>query len=184
MFSSFFSIIILCGAIVQDVYSWGVIGHSVVAHLAQSQLTDEASHWVKSLVPWYLSGNLTAVAIWADDILYPDTNSFGYPNWQWSRPLHYINTPAWACNYDSSRDCINGVCIEGALRNYSKRAIDANLDDVQHQEALMFLVHYVADIHQPLHVGFQEDNGGNRVRGKCSFLNPKNKNSRSCKFCN
>ncbi|CAF1066030.1 unnamed protein product [Rotaria sordida] len=128
--------------------------------------------------------NLTAVAIWADDILYPDTNSFGYPNWQWSRPLHYINTPAWACNYDSSRDCINGVCIEGALKNYSKRAIDANLDDVQHQEALMFLVHYVADIHQPLHVGFQEDNGGNRVRGKCSFLNPKNKNSRSCKFCN
>ncbi|CAF1040335.1 unnamed protein product [Rotaria sp. Silwood1] len=170
---SLFSIIILCGALVQDVYSWGLIGHGLVARLAQSQLTDEASHWVKSLVPWYLSGNLTAVAVWADGILYPDTNPFGHPNWQWSRPLHYINTPSGICNYDPSRDCVNDICIEGALRNYSKRVIDAKLDDVQHQEALMFLVHYVGDVHQPLHVGFAADLGGNSVRGKSLFSNSK-----------
>ncbi|CAF3200024.1 unnamed protein product [Rotaria socialis] len=163
--SSLLMIICFYGATVQNVDGWGAVGHSLVASLAQSQLTAEASQWVKSLVPWYLSGNLTAVATWADSILYPDTNPFDHPNWQWSRQLHYLNTPSWVCSYDPSRDCINDICIEGALRNYSKRVIDANFDDIQHKEALMFLVHYAGDVHQPLHVGFQTDLGGNSIKG-------------------
>ncbi|CAF3161810.1 unnamed protein product [Rotaria sp. Silwood2] len=173
MYSSLLVIIILCGSIVQDVNSWGIVGHRLVSRLAQSQLNDEAFQWVKSLLPWYFFGNLTSVAVWADDILYPNTNPYGYPNWQWSRPLHYINTPSWNCNYDRLRDCVNDVCVAGALNNYSKRAIAADFDDIQHQEAIMFLVHYVGDVHQPLHVGFQEDRGGNSVRGKSLFLNSK-----------
>ncbi|CAF1902226.1 unnamed protein product [Rotaria magnacalcarata] len=163
--SSLLMIICFYGTAVQNVYGWGAVGHNLVASLAQSQLTAEAFQWVKSLVPWYLSGNLTAVATWADNILYPDTNLFDHPNWQWSRQLHYLNTPSWVCSYDPSRDCINDTCIEGALRNYSKRVIDPNLDDIQHKEALMFLVHYVGDVHQPLHVSFQTDLGGNSIKG-------------------
>ena len=30
-------------------------------------------------------------------------------------------------------------------------------------ESLMFLAHFVGDIHQPLHVGFEEDEGGNTI---------------------
>ncbi|CAM4754895.1 unnamed protein product [Rotaria magnacalcarata] len=169
MFSPTFATIIVFVTIITNVYGWGAIGHRLVARLAQSQLTSEAFDWVKFLVPWYLSGNLTAVAIWADDILYPDTNQFAFPNWQWSRTLHYINTKSWTCNYVPSTDCIDDFCVEGALKNYSRRVIDTNLGDVQHQEALMFLVHFVGDIHQPLHVGFDTDRGGNSVRG--NFMN-------------
>ncbi|CAF2084980.1 unnamed protein product [Rotaria magnacalcarata] len=63
-------------------------------------------------------------------------------------------------------------CVEGALKNYSQRLIDNKCDYVQQQQALFFLVHFVGDVHQPLHCGFKGDFGGNMVKG--FFLNEKN----------
>jgi hypothetical protein len=160
-------LIILCGILV-DVHSWGPVGHRIVARLAQSQLNDRAADWVRSLIPWHWKGNMSAMASWADDILYSDSNPTGYGNWQWSRPLHYINTPDWACNYHVERDCIKDFCIDGAIRNYTKR-LESKLDQIQHQEALYFLIHYVGDIHQPLHTSFTNDRGGNSIHIR--FLN-------------
>jgi hypothetical protein len=164
-------LVVLCG-VAASVHGWGPVGHSLVARLAQSQLSPSATDWVRNLIPWHLSGNLSAIASWADIILYPDTNPIGFNNWQWSRELHYINTPDWNCEYVPSRDCLESRCIEGALNNYSRRLIAGDLDDVQRQEALFFLVHFVGDIHQPLHVGFKGDSGGNDVKGKSIFFLP------------
>lgn len=147
---------------------WGPVGHRIVARLAQTQLTPEAFEYVRQLVPWHWHGNLSAMAVWGDDILYPDTNPTGYDNWQWSRPLHYINTEAWACKYSVEHDCSNDMCVDGAIRNYTKR-LKSVLDQVQHEEALYFLIHFIGDVHQPLHVGFSDDYGGNKVKGH--FMN-------------
>jgi hypothetical protein len=152
-------LIVLFGTLAY-VHSWGAVGHRLIARLAQSQLTETTSDWVRYLIPWHWNGDMSAMAAWGDDILYPNTNPTGYDNWQWSRPLHYINTPDWNCNYQVERDCIDDLCIDGAIRNYTKR-LQTDLDDVQHKEALYFLIHYVGDIHQPLHVGFKNDYGGN-----------------------
>jgi hypothetical protein len=154
---------ILCEIFVY-VNAWGPVGHSIIARLAQSQLIGAAKDRIRYLVPWHWNGNLSAMASWGDDILYPDTNPTGYDNWQWTRPLHYINTPDWSCNYQYERDCIDDICIDGAIRNYTKR-LETNLDDIQHREALYFLIHFVGDIHQPLHTGFKSDYGGNIIRG-------------------
>ncbi len=161
--SSTLLLIVLCTTFVH-VYGWGADGHHIIAHLAQSQLTGTAPDWIRYLVPWHWNGNLSAMASWADSILYENSNPTGFANWQWSRPLHYINTPDWNCTYLVKRDCIDDVCVDGAVRNYTKR-LEIELDDIQHQEALYFLIHYVADIHQPLHTGFKGDVGGNFVRG-------------------
>jgi len=160
-------LIILCG-ILGDVHTWGIVGHRIIARLAQSQLTNTTTDWVRSLIPWHWKGNMSSMASWADDIIHSNTNPTGYDNWKWSNPLHYINTPDWACNYHSERDCINDRCIDGAIRNYTKR-LETKLDLIQHQEALYFLIHFVGDIHQPLHAGFTSDRGGNSIRVR--FLN-------------
>lgn len=165
MTTSSFFLFLLIAAKLHHVHSWGIEGHALVVHLAESQLNDEALEWVKSLLPWFVSGNLTAVASWADDIIHINSNHFDYINWEWSKTLHYIDMPDWNCNYDPQRDCPNDVCVDGALRNYSKRIIDPNLDHIQHREALMFLVHFAGDVHQPLHVSFAGDLGGNAVKG-------------------
>jgi hypothetical protein len=146
------------------VYGWGPVGHSIIVRLGQSQLNDSAPEWIKSLTPWHWYGNLSAMASWADNILYPNTNPTGYNNWQWSRELHYINIPDWSCDYEPERDCINDTCVAGAIKNYTNR-LETEFDDIQQQEALYFLIHFVGDIHQPLHTGFTSDRGGNNVRG-------------------
>ncbi|CAF0778788.1 unnamed protein product [Rotaria sordida] len=146
-------------------FGWGPIGHSLVARLAQSQLESSTNRWIYNYIPTNLSGNLSAISSWPDIILYPDTNPFDYHKWQWSRQLHFVNIPDWNCKYISTRDCLNNRCIEGALKNYSQRLIDNNCDYVQQQQALFFLVHFLGDVHQPLHCGFKGDFGGNNVKG-------------------
>ena len=147
------------------VYSWGPIGHSIVARLAQNQLTNSTDQWIRSLIPWHVNGNLSALASWADSILYPDSNPTGFANWQWSRVLHYLNVPDWTCAYDEQRDCANERCITGAIKNYTRR-LQGEFDPNQLSEALYFLIHFVGDLHQPLHTGFSGDRGGNSVRGE------------------
>ncbi|CAF2631595.1 unnamed protein product [Rotaria sp. Silwood2] len=147
-----------------NVCGWGPVGHHIIVRLSQSQLIDSTSEWIRSLTPWHWNGNLSAMASWADDVLYPDTNPTGYGNWQWSRELHYVNIPDWICEYKPERDCINDKCIVGAIKNYTKR-LETELDDIQQKEALYFLIHFIGDIHQPLHSSFSSDRGGNSVRG-------------------
>jgi len=158
--------------LISPAISWGSIGHALVARLGQSQLTSSANSWVKQYLPSASSGDLGTIASWPDSILYPNSNPLGYREWQWSRELHYINIPDWNCSYIPSRDCKNDRCIEGALKNYSHRLIDNQCDYIDQQEALFFLVHFLGDVHQPLHSGFRNDIGGNIVKGY--FLNGTN----------
>jgi hypothetical protein len=144
------------------VYGWGVSGHSIIVRLAQSQLKDSASEWITSLTPWHWNGNLSAMASWADDIIY--SNPTGSDNWQWTRELHYGDIPDWNCSYQAEKDCVNDRCVAGSIKNYTKR-LETEFDDIQLKEALYFLIHFVGDIHQPLHSGFKTDRGGNNVQG-------------------
>ncbi|XP_058213390.1 endonuclease 4-like [Rhododendron vialii] len=59
-------------------------------------------------------------------------------------------------------------CVSGAINNYTMQLMsayeDSNMESKYNlTEALMFLSHFIGDIHQPLHVGFTEDEGGNTV---------------------
>ncbi|CAF5035628.1 unnamed protein product, partial [Rotaria sp. Silwood1] len=163
LISTFYFVLFYQGIV--SVFSWGPIGHSLVARLAQSQLDSSTNNWIQNYIPRNLSGDLSAIASWADMTVDPNTNSLGPKNWLWSRELHVALTPDWSCEYISSRDCLNNRCLEGALKNYSQRLIDNNYDYVQQQQALFFLVHFVGDAHQPLHAGFKGDVGGKNITG-------------------
>jgi len=139
---------------------WGQVGHALVASVAQALLNTSASSAVINLLP-DVNGSMAAVASWADQIRKT------YP---WSAELHYINTPDWKCDYSYDRDCqldgVMGICVDGAVQNYTDRLTDMSLPFDQQNEALKFLIHFVGDIHQPLHVGFTTDKGGNTFEGK------------------
>jgi hypothetical protein len=108
-----------------------------------------------------VSGEMYQVASWADDILQE-------PQWAWSAPLHYINTPSWQCSYVPSQDCgtdENGLCVANAVSNYSNQLDTPSLPYNRLEEAVRFVIHFHGDIHQPLHVGFGADEGGNTIEG-------------------
>ena len=83
---------------------------------------------------------------------------------EWSGPLHFADTPQWTCApFDMERDCRDARCIVTAIGNFTNRATDITSSREDRSEALMFLIHLVADIHNPMHVAFKEDLGGNSI---------------------
>jgi len=140
---------------------WGPIGHQITAMIGQNYLQSAAQQQIDTLLA-NVSGQMYEVASWADQIL-------DEPQWSWSAPLHYINTPSWQCSYVPSQDCgddENGMCVADAVANYSNQLADPSLSNNRLEEAVRFVIHFHGDIHQPLHVGFGADRGGNDIDGK------------------
>jgi hypothetical protein len=140
---------------------WGVTGHQITAMIGQNYLQSAAQAQIDSLLS-NVSGDMNQVSSWADNIL-------DEPQWSWSAPLHYINTPSWQCSYDPSQDCgdnENGMCVANAVSNYSTQLDTPSLSHTRLEEAVRFVIHFHGDIHQPLHVGFGIDEGGNTIYGQ------------------
>jgi S1/P1 Nuclease len=135
--------------------SWGSNGHSIIAEIAQHRLHPQVFARIEDLLGRQAS--LGSVASWADDIAQkrPDTI-----NW------HFVNIPYEATNYDPSRDCRptpKGDCIINAIKRSRATLQDRFAPKQQRTESLMFLVHLMGDIHQPLHTIDHNDAGGNKV---------------------
>ncbi|KAG2238214.1 hypothetical protein Bca52824_092525 [Brassica carinata] len=152
--------------LIHGALSWGKEGHYTVCKIAESYFEEETVAAVKKLLPESAEGDLASVCSWPDEIKH-------HWQWRWTSPLHYVDTPDYRCNYQYCRDCHDthkhqDRCVTGAIFNYtmqlmsssenSRRIVHYNLT-----EALMFLSHYIGDVHQPLHVGFLGDEGGNTI---------------------
>jgi hypothetical protein len=129
---------------------WGPQGHAAVAAVAQTMLTSSTQSALQTLLP-DVNGQIEPIASWADEIR-------SNPLYDWSHPLHFINTQDWSCQYIRSRDCIDrtygaNYCVDAAIQNYTKRVVDNSIGAEQQSEAVKFIVHFVGDIHQPLHCG-------------------------------
>lgn len=72
-----------------------------------------------------------------------------------------MNIPLQAKSFDRVRDCANGRCIIDAIEAESQRLKSPRASPVERAEALKFLIHFVGDLHQPLHVSDNGDRGGN-----------------------
>ena len=79
-------------------------------------------------------------------------------------PWHYIDIPIDKPHLDMARDCPKGDCVIAKIEDFKKVVVDPAATAVQRREALMFLVHFVGDMHQPLHCSDNKDKGGNDVK--------------------
>ena len=147
--------VLLVFAFLDCVSAWGSAGHAITGWLADELISSTASDFVEKV----LSGKkLHEVASWADEIRH-------LPEFAWSSPLHFADMTEKDCKFDYQRDCLNDVCVVGAIRNYTTRLVSPTYSE----EDLKFLVHFVGDAHQPLHVGFKEDRGGNDIHVNVEF---------------
>lgn len=138
--------------------AWGPLGHSVVADLAQRHLSPGAEAEVERLLAPDHTRSLGDIASWPDQI---QDNPALAGLWKQTRGLHYIDFVHGDCNYVPPRDCRNGVCVVAGLQHYVDVLGDRSQSDAARLEALKFVVHFVGDIHQPLHAGSRDDKGGN-----------------------
>ena len=142
--------------------AWGPLGHSIVAELAQRHLDPAAEAEVEHLLTLDHVHDLAAIASWPDEIRdNPDDQAL----WKRTRRLHYINFRGGpSCDYVPPRDCRDGECVVAALSHYVHVLGDRSQPDRVRLQALKFVVHFVGDIHQPLHAGYRDDLGGNRFQ--------------------
>lgn len=129
--------------------AWGAEGHQVIAKLAEPQLTSNAREGVNRLLTIEPDATLASISTWADEHRSPAT-----------APWHYVNFPRGDCTYVHERDCPDGKCVVGAI-NKQVEVLGSNTADDKKLLALKYVIHFVADIHQPLHAGYGDDRGGN-----------------------
>jgi nuclease S1 len=129
---------------------WWDLGHRIVARVAEQRLTPHTREAVRSILE---GQSLADASVWADNI-----RQYRHD----ADPLHYVNIPLSATAYDPQRHCPKGRCIVAAIADDERVLSSPASSPVDRAEALRFLVHFMGDLHQPLHVADNHDRGGNQ----------------------
>ena len=133
---------------------WGANGHRVVAQIAEENLSSVARELINKLLK---GKSLVSVSTFADDIK-SDPKYRKYNSW------HYVNIDSDK-NYGDLVPNKNGDIIK-AIEKCILILKDKNQSINEKEFYLKLLVHFIGDIHQPLHVGRLEDRGGNDIKVK------------------
>ncbi|HEY7634366.1 MAG TPA: S1/P1 nuclease [Gemmatimonadales bacterium] len=129
---------------------WWDLGHRIVARIAEQRLTPHARKAVRDILE---GQSLADASVWADNI-----RQYRHD----ADPLHYVNIPLSDTRYDPPKDCPNGRCIIAAISAEQRVLSNPATSPNDRAEALRFLIHFMGDLHQPLHVADNGDRGGNR----------------------
>ena len=133
-------------------FAWGDIGHRVICQIAYEELKPEIKARVDALVaidPKFRT--------FADGCTWPDVFPRQRP------PEHYVDLPRSAKGIEVAHPCpVADRCVISAILN-DTRDLALSLDVSDQLRLLKSLGHWVGDVHQPLHVSFDDDRGGNLV---------------------
>ena len=165
-------------------YALGSKGHWLVCQLAyenlpamqQQALTNLTNNFPvkqQQQVNAYLNRNANVKVTFADacswaDAIRNDVQFSSFMSW------HYVNVARNQIKVNV--DNCHGHCIIDAIKHHQQQFIKRTspADKIQ---ALLFLAHWIGDLHQPLHVSFKSDRGGNKIK----TIDQINSNKHKCK---
>ena len=139
----------LCLQTVNASEDWGKTGHRATGEIAQKYLTKKAQRAIDKLLK---GQSLAFVANYGDDIKSDDA----YRSYS---PWHYVNFP-FDATYETHPKSEKGDLIQG-ISTCIETLKSENSTEAEKIFHLKMLVHFIGDLHQPLHVGLAEDKGGN-----------------------
>ena len=146
--------------------AWGCKGHQTVALIAEKHLTPEARQMVDSILRanpidpalkrW--CGNSTT-DLMVDASTWPDDVRGQRKNGSW----HYIDIPREAKKGPLGPYCGADSCVTEVIKAQTAVLQDKSADPLKRAEALRYIIHFVGDLHQPMHGVDNNDHGGNCV---------------------
>jgi hypothetical protein len=132
-----------------QLFAWGHKGHTLVAEVAFNYM-DETT---RKNVLQYLDGmTLEEAGNWMDAIKSDHANDY-------MKPYHYIDFEKGSAVAPEGENIIT-------VLNRTLKELD-HKETLSHDEIkrrILFLFHLIGDLHQPLHVGYPSDKGGNTVQ--------------------
>lgn len=135
--------------------AWGPIGHRVTGEIAGHYLNHKARSEIRKLIG---DESLAMAGNWADFIR-------SDPQYDHTHSWHYVNAPD-GLDYKRFSALISGIEKPNAynmLLQLGETLKDPDNPVKERAFALKFIIHLIGDMHQPMHVGREEDLGGNRI---------------------
>lgn len=142
--------------VLQNSLEWAGEAHDMIGRIALNNLPSSSSGFICALLDKRcpLEDHINGLGRWADN---PE------PELLWTRKLHYANIPFHTCgSFYFKRDCAKD-CVVSALRRYITVSMDESASKEDRKIALKLVIHLVGDIHNPVHLGYLEDHGGNKI---------------------
>jgi len=161
--------------------AWGCKGHETVALITEKHLSPEAREFVLALLKENpvdpqlkrycgsaVNDPMGDASTWADDIRNERKNG----------PWHYIDIPRGTPRGDGNLApyCGKDSCVTEAISAQLAILKDKSAESAKRAEALRYIIHFVGDLHQPLHSTTNDDEGGNCVPLKYFRRKPRERN--------
>jgi hypothetical protein len=141
-------------------WGWGSDGHRIVAVIAADNLAPAAQTHVANILGAPVERRAIASAMESAAVL-PDSKfrveDSGTDRW------HFVDICLQDARADIAKRCPEGNCVTAKIDEYSKRLKDRNYDGWGPAGDLAFLIHFLGDVHQPLHAATDADHGGNAI---------------------
>jgi hypothetical protein len=150
LISLLFSLLVCTLFCVQSL-AWGPIGHYTIGQLAEWQMKPATLERVDAILQ---KESIAGVGTWMDQVRSDTTYNY-------TRTWHWLTTVDG--KYDPAIQEENGDAY-AAFLTLRENLKSGKLSEEEERVQLKFLIHIVADLHQPLHVGQPGDRGGNDVR--------------------
>jgi len=141
-------------------YAWGAKGHAVVAEIAERGLSPNVASQIRGL---NFTAPLREIASLPDDWRADEVKKVRPGD---TGALHYSNTPNDIATFDRARDCKDDQCVVAAIEKYTAVLKDKSQARDKRREALIFIVHFMGDLHQPMHAAggqVRDETTGNMV---------------------
>lgn len=136
------------------VLAFGSIGHQQVCSLAYQLVKPDTRQQIDLLLAVGPEKQFAEGCVWPDE-------ARREPAYQFTTPFHYLNVPRQQSQVKAT-DCAARGCLLSALKHYAALLKQPG-QNRQRAEALLFYSHFIADLHQPLHVSYADDLGGNKT---------------------
>jgi nuclease S1 len=157
-----------CAALCPSAQAWGCQGHETIAYIAEAHLTPHARATALKILaagpidpslPRYCqkraSDPFADASTWADDIRKQRPNT---------APWHFIDIPRGAHSGSLAPYCPPATgCVVSALEAQIRVLKNPHASAQARADALRFVIHFIGDMHQPLHDVTNDDMGGNCV---------------------
>jgi S1/P1 Nuclease len=147
---------------VSRAHAWGLIGHHTSAQIALDILKEQNSPALRQIQDILKRDDFVAASTWADDMRGSTTEDWKSTIWYHFEKMNdgdkYLPHLKDQDDEVRSRGGVISALLASETLLQDKKSTAAN-----RSQALKFMIHFIGDIHQPLHTGRVEDNGGNKI---------------------
>jgi len=147
--------------------AWGPDGHRAVCEIAYLHLDKAHQKEVNRLAnKMHVPHGVAKPTSFAQGCTFPDEvramPGTAFAKFQAFNEWHFLNVPRSTKTITSDSGCNDNCVLHGI--DFHTNALANATNDQDRAEALLFLGHWVGDIHQPLHVSYADDRGGNDIK--------------------